>query len=77
MKIFYAVKNAFADKYLAKASETDKLFHKERQYSFHVCNTIHEMVLFRSKEDAIKAYSDSFSNPLNETGIIVEMIVSE
>lgn len=77
MKILYAVKNAFADKYLAKANETDKMFHKERLYAFHVCNTIYEMALFSSKEDAIKAYSDSLSNSLNETGIIVEMIISE
>ena len=77
MKILYAVKNAFADKYLAKATDSDKMFYKKRQYAFHVCNTIYEMALFSSKEDAIKAYSESYSNPLNETGIIVEMIISD
>lgn len=77
MKILYAVKNAFANKYLAKASDSDKMFYKERQYAFHVCNTVYEMALFNSKEDAIRAYSESFSNPLNETGIIVEMIIEE
>lgn len=77
MKILYAVKNAFADKYLAEANDTDKIFHKERKFAFHVCNTIYDMALFNSKEDAINAFSDSFSNPANETGIIVEMIISE
>ena len=77
MKILYAVKNAFADKYLAKATDSDKMFCKERKYAFHVCNAIYDIALFNSEEDAIKAYSESYSNPLNETGIIVKMIISE
>ncbi len=35
------------------------------------------MALFDSKEEAIKAYEQSYSNQYNETGIIVEMILSE
>ncbi|WP_305156525.1 hypothetical protein [uncultured Muribaculum sp.] len=77
MKILYAVKNAFTDKYLAKATDSDKIFYNERQYAFHVCNAIYDIALFNSKEEAIKAYSESHLNPLNETGLIVEMIISE
>ena len=55
MKILYAVKNAFTDKYLAKATDSDKIFYNERQYAFHVCNAIYDIALFNSKEEAIKA----------------------
>lgn len=77
MKIQYTVKSAFSSKYLAKASDSDKIFNKERKYAFHVCNAIYEVALFDSKEEAIKAYSESFSNSLNETGVIVEMIIGD
>lgn len=77
MIIRYAVKNAFDERYLAEAKEVDKLYHPKRTYAFHVCNAIYEVALFNTKKDAIRAYSDSFSNPLNETGVIVEMIVNE
>lgn len=77
MKKFYAVKNAFANMYLAEANESDRTYHKERSYAFHVCYSIYEIALFNTEEDAIRAYSESFSNPLNETGIIVEMLVNE
>lgn len=75
MKRYYAVKDAFANRYLSDANELDKMYHKERMYAFHVCNAVYEVALFNSKEEAIKAYLDSYSNPLNETGLIVEMIV--
>lgn len=75
--IKYAVKNAFADKYLAEAADEDKRFCQQRNYAFHVCHAIHEMALFDSKEEAVKAYEQSYSNQYNETGIIVEMILSE
>lgn len=73
----FAVKNAFADKYLAKATDEDRMFIKQRSYAFHSCNAVDEIALFDSKEDAIKAYEQSYSNRYNETGAIVEMIVCE
>lgn len=75
--IKYAVKNAFADKYLAEAKEEDKRFAPNREYVFRVCNAVYEMALFDTKEEAIQAYEQSFSNRYNETGIIVEMIMQE
>lgn len=77
MIIKYAVKNAFANKYLAKAKEEDKRCCPQREYIFRVCNAVYEIALFNSEEEAIKAYEQSFSNQYNETGIIVEMIVQE
>ncbi len=73
----FAIKNAFADKYLAEATAKDKRFCQQREFAFHVCNAVYEMALFDSKEEAIKAYEQSYSNQYNETGIIVEMILSE
>lgn len=75
--IKFAVKNAFTDKYLAKATNEDRMFIKQRSYAFHSCNAVDEIALFDSKEDAIKAYEQSCSNRYNETGAIVEMIVCE
>lgn len=77
MHIKYAVKNAFADKYLAEASDDDRRFASNRKYIFRPCNAVYEMALFDSKKDAIKAYEQSFSNQYNETGVIVEMILQE
>ena len=71
----YAVKNAFAEKYLAEANDSDKMFHKDRAYAFHVCGEINHVALFDSKEEAEMAYANSHSNPGNETGIIVEMLI--
>lgn len=75
MKLKYAIKNAFADKYLAQASESDKRFLPNRLYAFHPCSAIYEIALFNTKEEAIEAYENSNSNPMNEVGIIVEIIV--
>lgn len=66
----YAVKNAFAE-----ANDSDKMFHKDRAYAFHVCGEINHVALFDSKEEAEMAYANSHSNPGNETGIIVEMLI--
>lgn len=77
MKILYSVKNAFADKYLAEARDDDKRFTHNRKYIFRVCNSIYDMALFDTKEEAIKAYEQSNSNQHNETGIIVELITQE
>lgn len=77
MKIQYAVKNAFANKYLAEANDDDRRFTPNRMYIFRVCNAIYEMALFDTKEEAIKAYEQSYSSPYNETGIIVEMILHD
>lgn len=77
MNIKYAVKNAFANKYLAEANDDEKRFVTNRMYIFRVCNAVYEMALFDTKEEAIKAYEQSFSNPYNETGIIVEMILHD
>lgn len=71
----YAVKSAFAEKYLAEANETDKIFVKDRTHAFHVCHSIYEIALFDTKEEAMDAYADSYSNCGNETGIIVEMLI--
>lgn len=71
----YTVKNAFAEKYLAEANDSDKMFHKDRAYAFHVCGEINHVALFDSKEEAEMAYANSHSNPGNETGIIVEMLI--
>ncbi len=75
MAIKYAVKYAFADKYLAVAVESDKTCVKNRTYAYHDCNAIYEIALFDTKEEAIKAYENAFVSKLNETGIIVEMII--
>ncbi len=77
MKIQYAVKNAFANKYLAEANDDDRRLTPNRMYIFRVCNAIYEMALFDTKEEAIKAYEQSYSNQYNETGIIVEMILND
>lgn len=77
MIVKYAIKNAFANKYLAKATNEDRMFFKQRCYAFHCCNAIDEIALFDTKEDAINAYEQSCSNRYNETGVIVEMIVCE
>ena len=55
MAIKYAVKYAFADKYLAVAVESDKTCVKNRTYAYHDCNAIYEIALFDTKEEAIKA----------------------
>ena len=73
----YTIKNAFANEYLAEADETDKIFLKERNYAFHVCQALHEIAIFDTKEEAMNAYAESFSNPLNEVGIIVEVLLKE
>ena len=77
MKVLYAVKNAFADKYLAEARDDDRRFTPNRQYIFRACNAVYEVALFDTKQEAIMAYEQSFSNQYNETGIIVEMILHE
>lgn len=75
--IKYAIKNVFANKYLAEANDDDRRFAPNRKYVFRVCNAVYEMALFDTKEEAIKAYEQSFSNQYNETGVIVEMILHE
>lgn len=70
MTIKYAIKNAFANKYLAGAKDDDRRFTTNQKYVFRVCNAVYEMALFNTKEEAIKAYEQSFSNQYNETGII-------
>lgn len=77
MAIKYAVKNAFAGTYLAKADVSDRMYFPEREYAFHACHSFHDLVLFESKENAVKAYEKSYTNSLNETGVIVEMIISD
>lgn len=77
MKIKFAIKNTFADKYLAVADDSDRIRIPNRAYAFHDCNAIYEIALFDTKEDAIKAYEQSNSMPYNETGMIVELIVSD
>lgn len=77
MVIKFSVRNAFADKYLVEANEEDKRLCPHRKYIFRVCNAVYEMALFDTKEEAIQAYEQSFSNRYNETGIIVEMIMQE
>ncbi|MBD5303656.1 MAG: hypothetical protein HDS18_02750 [Bacteroides sp.] len=77
MQIKYAVKNAFANKYLAEAIDEDRRFAPNRKYIFRICNAVYEMALFDTKEDAIKAYEQSFSNQYNETGVIMKLILSE
>lgn len=73
----YAIKNAFADKFLAEADETDKIFLKERNYAFHTCDGLHQIAIFDTKEEAMNAYAESFSNQLSEVGIIVEVLLKE
>ncbi len=77
MIVKYAVKNAFINKYLAEANDEDKRFTPNRKYVFRACNAVYEIALFDTKEEAIKAYEQSFSNQYNETGIIMEMILHE
>lgn len=77
MQIKYTVKNAFADKYLAEANDDDRKYVPNCKYIFRSCNAVYEVALFDTKEDAIQAYEQSFSNQYNETGIIVEMILHE
>lgn len=77
MKVLYAVKNAFANKYLAEANDDDRRFTPNRKYIFRACNTVYEIALFDTKKEAIMAYEQSFSNQYIETGIIVEMILHE
>lgn len=78
MIIKYAVKNAFADKYLAEArDDDDRRSAPNRKYIFRPCSAVYEVALFDTKEDAFKAYEQSFSNKYNENGIIVEMILHE
>ncbi len=77
MTIQYAVKNAFANKFLAEASDDDRRFTPNRIYIFRVCNAVYEMALFDTKAEAIKAYEQSYPSPYNETGIIVEMILHD
>lgn len=77
MKLKYAIKYAFEDKYLAQASESDKKFAPNRIYAFHTCSAVYEIALFNSKVEAIEAYENSNSNPLNEVGMIVEIIVQK
>ena len=73
----FAIKNAFSEKYLAKAVKSDKEVYPNRAYAFYACNSVYGMALFNTKDEAIEAYSQSNLNYDNEAGLIVEIIIKE